>query len=101
MGFEGLLSDADRACMHERDEVEADRVPLYQLTFSYPRWNYLDGNGGCVARLQRFDEATKRFVTLWNGVGDNEASAIRSLRSERYEARSLEREVKARKAVRS
>jgi nitrogen fixation protein FixH len=90
MGFEGQLSDADRACIHERDgeQPERDRVTLYQLTFHYPRWNYLDGAGGCVARFQRFDEATKRWVTIDTGVGNGELSAARDLRHGRWQRRS-------------
>jgi hypothetical protein len=92
--------------LEEREEDRRDYAdpPLYRLMFSYPRWNYLDGNGGCVARFQRLDEATKRWVTLDSGVGNDEAAAIRELRSARYEARSLGRELKAfaeRKAARS
>lgn len=92
MAFTGswntAVDEGDRACKHERDEDEQDKPVLYRLMFSHPRWNYLDGDGGCVVRFQRLDALTKRWVTIDSGVGNDELSACRELRAARRAVRS-------------
>lgn len=76
MGFEGELSDADRACKHERDEDEQDRPTLYRLMFTITfsgvvraRWERLDGEG-----------LKSRWTLLCTGSAVDEKTAIAALR---------------------
>lgn len=86
-GFGGQLSDADRACMHERDErVERDSWPLYRVMFTYKgdtisgyvraTWERLDGEG-----------IKSRWVMLCSGRGVDEKTSIAALRSNLRELR--------------
>ena len=72
----------------EGDRREYAGVPRYRLMFRYPRSSYLEAGQCVVARFDRFCERTRMWEQLDHGVGNDEAAAIRELRSTRYEARS-------------
>ncbi|HLA14050.1 MAG TPA: hypothetical protein VJZ25_03420 [Gemmatimonadaceae bacterium] len=75
-------------------ESEGDRreyaagTPRYRLMFRYPRSSYLEAGQCVVACFDRFCERTRMWEQLDYGVGADEPTAIRELRSTRYEARS-------------
>lgn len=92
MGFEGLLSDADRACMHERDtQVERDEWPAYRLMFVY-RGTTIDGY--TRVRFERLDGegAQSRWVMLCSGRGSDEKTSIAALRDNLRDLRARRRE---------
>lgn len=90
MGFEGLLSDADRTCMHERDGLVDDReAPRYRIKFLQS-----DESESVCAMLQVSvnKPGTKRWYTDVNSAwGADIAEAVQRLREERWQLRDLSR----------
>jgi hypothetical protein len=72
----------------EGDRREYAGTPRYRLVFRYPRSSYLEAGQCVVACFDRFCERTRMWEQLDYGVGADEPTAIRELRSTRYEARS-------------
>lgn len=87
MGFEGQLSDADKACKHEREEVERDEPTLYRLMFQYVG---TDADGFVRASWERLAgvATTSRWELLCSGRGTDEATSIKAMRSNLRELRA-------------
>lgn len=87
MGFEGQLSDADRASKHEREEVERDTWPLYRIMFQYVG---TDADGFVRARWERLEGVgnRSRWTLLCSGRGSDERTSIKAMRSNLRELRA-------------